>query len=82
VTAQPTQDGQINIGLVGFELQANTTVTQVLFFKSKREEVHLRFAGGTATIFEPVLAGVRDSLNQKLKAATASFVNSIPIPAE
>jgi hypothetical protein len=82
VTAQPAKDGQINIGLVGFELRAETIVTQVLFFKSKKEEVRLRFAGGTATIFEPVLAGVRDTLNQKLKAVTASFVNSIPIPSE
>lgn len=82
VTAQPTKDGQINIGLVGFELQAKSTVTQLLFFKWKKEEVRLRFAGGTATIFEPVLAGVRDSLSQKLKDITARFVESIPIPGK
>ncbi len=29
VTAQPTKDGQINIGLVGFELRAEKTITQV-----------------------------------------------------
>ena len=80
VTAQPTKDGQINIGLVGFELRAEKTITQVLFFKSAKSKVHLRFAGGSATIFEPVLAGVRNSLQQKLAAVTADFVDSIPIP--
>ena len=80
ITAQPTKDGQINIGLVGFELRAEKTITQVLFFKSSKSNVHLRFAGGSATIFEPVLAGVRESLKQKLAAITASFVDSIPIP--
>lgn len=80
VTAQPTKDGQINIGLVGFELRAETTITQVLFFKSSKSKVRLRFAGGAATIFEPVLAGVRTSLQQKLAAITADFVDSIPIP--
>ena len=80
VTAQPTKDGQINVGLVGFELVAKKTITQVLFFKSSKSEAHLRFAGGSATIFEPVLAGVRASLQQKLAAATATFVDSIPIP--
>jgi hypothetical protein len=81
VTAQPTKDGQINIGLVGFELRAERTITQVLFFKSSKSKVRLRFAGGSATIFEPVLAGVRAALQQKLAAATASFVDSIPIPS-
>ena len=80
VTAQPAKEGQINIGLVGFELRAETTITQVLFFKSAKSKVHLRFAGGSATIFEPVLAGVRTSLQQKLAAVTADFVDSIPIP--
>jgi hypothetical protein len=42
--------------------------------------VHLRFSGGSATIFEPVLAGVRASLQKKLAAATANFVDSITIP--
>jgi len=81
-TAQPTKDGQINIGLVGFELEAKTKVTQVLFFRSKKSEVHLRFAGGTATIFEPVLAGIRDAVNEKIKAVAADFVTSIPIPTK
>jgi hypothetical protein len=80
VTAQETADKQINIGLVAFELEAKTTITQVLFFKSTKATVHLRFAGGSATIFEPVLAGVRDALTRKLAAATADFVDSIPIP--
>lgn len=80
VTAQPTKDGQVNIGLVGFELRAEKTITQVLFFKSSKSKVRLRFAGGSATIFEPVLAGVRDSLQQKLAAVTSDFVDSIPIP--
>jgi hypothetical protein len=80
VTAQPTKDGQINIGLVGFELRAEKTITQVLFFKSSKSKVRLRFAGGSATIFEPVLAGIRASLQQKLAAVAENFVDSIPIP--
>ena len=80
VTAQLNKEGQINIGLVAFELEAQKTITQVLFFKSAKSTVHLRFAGGSATIFEPVLAGVRGSLEKKLAAVTANFVDSIPIP--
>jgi hypothetical protein len=80
ITAQASKDGQINIGLVGFELRAKKTITQVLFFKSSKSEVRLRFTGGAATIFEPVLAGLRDSLQQKLAAVAADFVDSIPIP--
>lgn len=80
VTAQPSPDGQINIGLVGFELLAEETITQVLFFKSKKSNVHLRFAGGSATVFEPVLAGVRDKLQAKLAVVRDGFVDSIAIP--
>jgi hypothetical protein len=81
ITAQPAKDGQINIALVAFELRARKTLTQVFFVRFAKSSVHLRFSGGSATIFEPALADVRASLQKKLAAVTANFVDSITIPA-
>jgi hypothetical protein len=79
VTAQPN-NGLVNIGLFAFSVVAKKQVTQVLFFKFKKSEGSLKFAGGTASIDEGLLSSIRDDIRKKLEAAAADFVASIVIP--
>lgn len=80
VTAQPTPGGQVNIALVAFELRAKKKITQILFFKHDKAKVKLKFAGGTATVYEQVLATVRDDIRQALAAVAVDYVRTIDIP--
>ncbi len=81
VTAQPTASGLVNLALFAFSVQARKEVTQVLFFKFKKSEGSLKFGGGTASIDEALLGGIRDALRKKLEVAAAEFVASIEIPS-
>lgn len=80
VSAHSLGNCGISIALAGFELRSKRKMTKILFFESKKTSVKLRYAAGMVTIFEPVLAGVRDQLQQRLADAAAAFVNSVPIP--
>jgi len=80
VTAQPTANGLVNITLLAFSLEAKKKFTQVLFFKLKKSDGSLRFAGGTAAIHEQLLSSVRDALRHKLENVAADFVALIEVP--
>ena len=80
VTAVPQPNGMVGLGLVAFSLKAKDDVTQVLFFKLKKNKASLKYAGGTAAIEESVLAMVRDALKTRLQDAAKDFVSSVPIP--
>ncbi len=84
VTAQPTKDGQINIGLVGFELRAEKTITQVLFFKSSKSKVRLRFAGGPRRSSSPCSqeSASRCSRSSQRSPRTSSIRSRSRAPSE
>jgi hypothetical protein len=51
-TAQRGTDGLLEIALVAFDLKSKVAFTQVLFFKFKKSATDLRYARGSATIYE------------------------------
>jgi hypothetical protein len=80
VTAVPQPNGMVSIALLAFQLKARKNVTQVLFFKLKKDKASLKYAGGRASIEETVLAAAREPLKERLQAAVRDFVASVPIP--
>jgi hypothetical protein len=68
----------VSLALIAFGLEAQTKVTQVLFFKFHKSDVTLRHNSGKVTINVPLLAGVRDEIAGKLAAYTNDFIKRLP----
>jgi hypothetical protein len=66
------------VSLIAFGLEATSEVTQVLFFKFKKNEVKLQHNSGKATINAQVLASVREQIAQRLIPFTTAYVESLP----
>ena len=79
-TAQIDPHGLLQTALVGFDLKAKSTLTQVLFFKFKSSSTSLKYAAGKATIYEAALAGQRDAIAQRLAAYRAAYVGEVTFP--
>lgn len=71
-------DGQFLVSLMAFSLSAKAKVTQVLFFKFKKNDVTLRHASGKVTINTDVLTSIREPLRKKLIDFTQEFVKKLP----
>jgi len=79
-TAQIDGGGLLQTALVGFDLKATSTLTQVLFFKFSSSATSLKYAAGRATIYEAALAGQRDAIAQRLAAYRAAYVGQVAFP--
>jgi hypothetical protein len=77
--AEESEDGQFMISMMAFALKADSTLTQVLFFKIRSDSVSLKHRSGSVTIDEDVLAGVRDKIRTKLVGRTSGFVDSLDL---
>jgi hypothetical protein len=71
--------GELFVMLTAFALEANSKVTQVLFFKFKSNDVRIENTTGKASINASVLAGVRKALTKKLSGLTAEYVGDLEI---
>jgi hypothetical protein len=73
-----TQDegGALLISLLAFALEARSTLTQVLFFKFRKESVTLRHNEGRVTIDVEVLVAIRNDLSKKLVAFASDFIRA------
>ncbi len=76
--AEQDANGQFFVNLMAFVLEAKSSVTQVLFFKAKKNEVTLQHHSGRVTINTGVLDGVRDAIRAKLVGQASSFVSGLP----
>jgi metacaspase-1 len=76
--AEQDTDGQFFVNLMAFGLEASDNVTQVLFFKVRKQDAKLRHYSGRVTINGTVLDGVRDVIKAKLVAQTSAFVSQLP----
>jgi hypothetical protein len=76
--AEQDAGGQFFVNLMAFVLEAKSTVTQVLFFRAKKNEVKFRHDSGRVTINTGVLDGVRDAIKAKLVDHTSRFVAGLP----
>jgi hypothetical protein len=79
-TAQVDDNGLLQAALVGFELEAKSTLTQVLFFKFSSSSTRLNYAAGKATIYEAALKDQRNAIAQRLADYRAAYVGQITLP--
>lgn len=80
-TAEVAAGGVLQIALAAFDLQAQTELTQVLFFKFNKARTKLNFSSGKATIYEAALAGQREALATRLAAYRQAYVGQVKLPA-
>ena len=64
---------------MAFALKAESTLTQVLFFKIRRDKVQLQQCSTRVTINEEVLASVRHKVKNKLAGLAGGFVDSLDL---
>jgi hypothetical protein len=76
--AEQDPDGQFFVNLLAFGLEAKSDVTQVLFFKVRKEKAKLRHYSGRVTINSAVLGGVADVIKAKLVDHARDFVSQLP----
>jgi hypothetical protein len=79
-TAQLDGNGLLQTALVGFELEAKSTLTQVLFFKFSSSSTRLKYAAGKATIYEAALKDQRNAIAQRLADYRASYIGQVMFP--
>lgn len=79
-TAELDASGLLQTALVGFELEAKSTLTQVLFFKYSSSSTKLRYAAGKATIYESALHDQRDAIASRLAAYRSAYVGQVALP--
>lgn len=65
--------------LMAFELDAKSTLTQVLFFKFRSNDIVFDHASGSVTINPDVLTAVRDPVAQKIRAYVSDYVAAVEV---
>lgn len=79
-TAELDVSGLLQTALVGFELEARSTLTQVLFFKYSSSSTKLKYAAGKATIYESALRDQREAITSRLAAYRTAYVGQVALP--
>jgi hypothetical protein len=75
-----TQSGaDFGLSLMAFALEAQSTLTQVLFFKIRRDKVRLQQCSTQVAINEEVLNSVRNKVKNKLAGMAGGFVDSLDL---
>ena len=71
-------NGQFAVSLMAFGLEAQSKVTQVLFFKVRKSQATLKHYAGKVTINDKVLDQIRGDLENKLVMHTKSYIATLP----
>jgi hypothetical protein len=79
-TAQLDSNGLLQTALVGFQLKAKSTLTQVLFFKFSKSSTTVKYAAGKATIYEAALADQRADIAKRLAAYRSAYIGQVQFP--
>jgi hypothetical protein len=79
-TAELDGSGLLQTALVGFDLKATASMTQVLFFRSSSSSTTLKYAAGKATIFDAALRDQRAAIETRLAAYRSAYVAQIALP--
>lgn len=77
--AEADEHAGLLVRLMAFGIDAEATVTQVLFFKFRKHHSTLHHHSGQVTVNATVLAGVRDDIAAKLAAFTTDFVAGLEL---
>jgi hypothetical protein len=76
--AEQAADGGLSVALMAFGLEAKSTLTQVLFFKSLASQATLRHCSGKVSINTALLEQLRPDLAEQLKDHARSFIRKLP----
>jgi hypothetical protein len=76
--AEQAQDGQFLVSLLAFGLEAQSQLTQVLFFRFMANDARLKHYSGKVTIDSDVLSGVRDAIKNKVVSFANDYVRALP----
>ncbi len=76
--AEQGDNDQFLVSLMAFSLKAESTITQVLFFKIRNDEVELEKCSGKVTINDEVLSSIRDQVKQKITAHSNDYIAKLP----
>lgn len=76
--AEQSADGGLTVAMMAFGLEAKSTLTQVLFFKSLASQATLRHCSGKVSINTPLLEQLRPDLSEQLKDHARSFIRKLP----
>jgi len=79
-TAQLDSNGLLQTALVGFQLKAKSTLTQVLFFKFSKSATTVKYAAGKATIYEAALAAQRAAIAARLADYRSAYIGQVQFP--
>jgi hypothetical protein len=71
-------NAQLLLSLIAFGLEAKHNLTQVLFFKFRRNEVTLHHYAGKVTINAPLLAAIRNEIAGRLVAYASDYIKALP----
>ena len=77
--AEQSADGGLVVALMAFGLEARSSLTQVLFFKSLASEVTLRHCSGKVSVNTGLLEQLRGDLNDQLRDHARSFIRRLPL---
>jgi hypothetical protein len=79
VSLADTEPNGAFLNLFAFGLSAKATVTQVLFFRFKKNESELQHNSSKLSINDTVLAGVRSDIEHKIAKFTKDFVAGLDV---
>lgn len=77
---QDNADKDFLVALLAFGLEANTKVTQVLFFRYRSSDAILKHMSGKVTITPEIMARVAPAIEAKVAAFQTSFVRTLDLP--
>ena len=75
--ASEDESGQFMVTLMAFGLRADSTITQILFFKIRSDNVSFKHCSGKVTINDTVLNGIREKVREKLIGRTGGYIDSL-----
>ncbi|SEN64966.1 hypothetical protein SAMN05192583_3253 [Sphingomonas gellani] len=73
-------EGGVAIDVMAFSLKADSTVTQILFFKLHVDRTALRTRHGTLALDDATMRSVAPLLRARVTAYRAAFIGAIPLP--
>jgi hypothetical protein len=79
VSLADAEAGGSFLNLFAFGISAKASVTQVLFFRFRKNESTLHHNSSKLTINDAVLAGVRDDIEKKIAKFTKDFVAGLEV---
>lgn len=66
---------------IAFALNADSTITQILFFKLHKSHTTLRRSQGSVSIDVDAMRSLAPTIKSRIAAYRASYINAIPLPA-